>query len=59
MDLSTLTDPQLRAELDFAAKQYAARAVGEMLDAQPSLTASELHQLLLDQVAEAEAASRR
>lgn len=58
IDLSALTDPQFQAKLDYATKQYTAYVVGELLTARPGLTASELHQLLLEQAAQAKAAAR-
>lgn len=49
IDLSVITDPQFNADMDCAAKQYAARVVGEMLAEDPGLTASELHRALVKQ----------
>lgn len=50
VDLSALTDPQFLVELDYAVKQYAASVARELLAEQSSLTASELHQLLVEKV---------
>ncbi|MCA1307980.1 hypothetical protein LC082_13845 [Microbacterium esteraromaticum] len=47
IDHGTITDPQFKAEMDYAAKRYVARAVGEMLAEAPTFTASELHPALV------------
>ncbi|GAA2888272.1 hypothetical protein [Microbacterium esteraromaticum] len=59
IDLRAITGPPFTAELDLAAKQYAARVVGEMLAEEPGLTASELHRALVEKAEQAEAAARR
>ena len=48
IDLGAITDPRFNADLDYAAEQYAARVVGEMLAEQPELTASGLHRALVE-----------
>ncbi|QZY51333.1 hypothetical protein [Leucobacter tenebrionis] len=50
IDLSAITDPQFNAYMDYAAKQYVARAVDEMLAGNPDLTVAELHQALVEKI---------
>ncbi len=57
IDRGAITDPQFNADMDYAAKQYAVRAVGELLAENPGTTTAELHQELMGRAEKAREAS--
>lgn len=48
MDNMNFGDDQLKADVDFAGKKYAADVVGELLKNDPSLTGAQIHAVLLE-----------
>lgn len=55
-DIMNFGDEQLKADVDFAGKKYAADVVGELLKNDPMLTGAQIHAVLLER---AEAARTR
>lgn len=56
MNIMNFGDDQLKADVDFAGKKYAADVVGELLKNDPTLTGAQIHAVLLER---AEAARTR